>query len=212
MSIYNNRPNLTIGFHGCDEIVRDNLVNNPNSVKKSQETYDWLGNGFYVWENNYERALQWAKDKKLRGTLEVPSVVGVIYLLEYCLDFTDSKFIDVLSEYYQLFKDDLKVSGKTLPKNKDLPKDQYHDLILRELDCAVIEYLHQKIGEKIIQNKTEKGFSELRAFDTVRGIFTEGGPAFDGAGIQLKSHIQVCIRNLNCIKGFFIPRKEIKFT
>ncbi|HNY62886.1 MAG TPA: hypothetical protein PLH70_04200 [Bacteroidales bacterium] len=212
MSIYNNRPNLTIGFHGCDEIVRDNLVNNPNSVKKSQETYDWLGNGFYVWENNYERALQWAKDKKLRGTLEVPSVVGVIYLLDYCLDFTDSKFIDVLSEYYQLFKDDLKVSGKTLPKNKDLPKDQYHDLILRELDCAVIEYLHQKIGEKIIQNKTEKGFSELRAFDTVRGIFTEGGPAFDGAGIQLKSHIQVCIRNLNCIKGFFIPRKEIKFT
>jgi len=212
MSIYNNRPNPTIGFHGCDEIVRDNLVNNPNSVKKSQETYDWLGNGFYVWENNYERALQWAKDKKLRGTLEVPSVVGVIYLLDYCLDFTDSKFIDVLSEYYQLFKDDLKVSGKTLPKNKDLPKDQYHDLILRELDCAVIEYLHQKIGEKIIQNKTEKGFSELRAFDTVRGIFTEGGPAFDGAGIQLKSHIQVCIRNLNCIKGFFIPRKEIKFT
>lgn len=33
--------------------------------------------------------------------------------------------------------------------NKDLPKDDYHDLILRELDCAVIEYMHQKIDEQI---------------------------------------------------------------
>jgi hypothetical protein len=26
-----------------------------------------------------------------------------------------------------------------------------------------------------------------------------------------KSHIQICIRNLNCIKGFFLPRQEIDF-
>lgn len=211
MSIYRNRPNLTIGFHGCDETVRNELVNNPNTVKKSQETYDWLGNGFYIWENNYERAFQWAKDKKSRGTLKIPSVVGVIYLLNYCLDFTDSEFIDILSEYYVLLKEDLRISGKTLPKNKDLPKDQYHDLIIRELDCAVIQYLHQKIEEKISQDETKFGFSELKPFDTVRGIFTEGGPAFDGAGIQTKNHIQICIRNLNCIKGFFIPREETKF-
>lgn len=84
MIIYRNRPNLTIGFHGCDEFVRNELVNNPNTVKKSQETYDWLGNGFYVWENNYERAFQWAKDKLKRGTLKTPSVLGVVYLLDYC--------------------------------------------------------------------------------------------------------------------------------
>ena len=94
---------------------------------------------------------------------------------------------------------------------KDLPKDEYHVLILRELDCAVIEYLHQKIEEQINSDIITKGYSELKRFDTVRGIFTEGGPAFDGAGIQTKNHIQICIRNLNCIKGFFIPRKETKF-
>lgn len=211
MSIYQNRPNLTIGFHGCDESIRDGLVNNPNTVKKSQETYDWLGNGFYVWENNYERAHQWAKDKKRRGTLKTPSVVGVVYLLEHCLDFTDSEFIDILSDYHELLKEDLKIGGKTLPRNKDLAEDLHHDLILRELDCAVIEYLHQKMDEKINQDEMEAGFSKLRRFDTVRGVFTEGGPAFDGAGIQSKNHIQICIRNLNCIKGFFIPREEIRF-
>lgn len=200
-----------LGFHGCDESVRNELVTKPDVVKKSQEVFDWLGNGFYVWENNYERAYKWALDKKARGTLETPSVVGVVYQLDYCLDFTDSEFIDILSSYYDLMKEDLHFAGKELPQNKDLPKDKYHDLILRELDCAVIEYLHQKIDEEINTGISTKGFSELKHFDTVRGIFTEGGPAFDGAGIQTKNHIQICIRNLNCIKGFFIPRKETKF-
>ncbi|QOW10593.1 hypothetical protein Q73A0000_09515 [Kaistella flava (ex Peng et al. 2021)] len=209
--MYNRRPNLMLGFHGCDQAVRDELVNNPDIVKKSQEAFDWLGNGFYIWENNYARALKWAEDKQARGTLTTPSVVGVIYQLDYCLDFTDSEFIDILADYYDLMKGDLDVAGKSLPQNKNLLKDKYHDLILRELDCAVIEYLHQKIDEEIKKDTKSNGYSNLKPFETVRGIFTEGGPAFEGAGIQLKNHIQICIRNLNCIKGFFIPRKEIKF-
>jgi hypothetical protein len=200
-----------LGFHGCDQAVRDELVNNPDVVRKSQEVFDWLGNGFYIWENNYSRALKWAQDKQTRGSLSNPSVVGVVYQLDYCLDFTDSEFIDILATYYDLMKDDLIVAGKTLPENKNLPKDKFQDLILRELDCAVIEYLHQKIIEKITEDNNLKGFSHLKHFDTVRGVFTEGGPAFEGAGIQTKNHIQICIRNLNCIKGFFIPRKEVKF-
>lgn len=200
-----------LGFHGCDQSVRDKLVAIPDKVKKSQEIYDWLGNGFYVWENNQSRAYKWALDKQARGTLEIPSVIGVVYHLDYCLDFTDSEFIDILSSYYELMKVDLSVAGKEVPKNRDLPKDEYHDLIFRELDCAVIEYLHQKIDEQIKRDIARKGYSEYKYFDTIRGIFTEGGPAFDGAGIQTRNHIQVCIRNLNCIKGFFIPRKEVKF-
>jgi len=209
--MYSSRPNLMLGFHGCDESVRNELIRNPDNVKKSQEVYDWLGNGFYVWENNYDRALNWAKDKKDRNKVDVPSVVGVVYHLDYCLDFTDSAFTEVLVDYYNLMKKDFFLAGKTLPTNKDLPHDEFHDKILRELDCAVIEYLHQRIDEKIKKDLASQNFSELKPFDTVRGIFTEGGPAFDGAGIQLKNHIQICIRNLNCIKGFFIPRSKLKF-
>ncbi|GEN77077.1 hypothetical protein CHA01nite_28170 [Chryseobacterium hagamense] len=200
-----------IGFHGCDESVRNELINNPNKIRKSQEKFDWLGHGFYIWENNYERALKWSEDKFKRGTIIKPSVVGVVYQLDYCLDFTDSKFIDILSVYHQLLKDDLEVAGKTLPKNKDVARDARKDLLLRELDCAVIEYLHQKIEDGIKDDEKIKGFSKIKRFDTTRGIFTEGGPAYEGAGIQTKNHIQICIRNLNCIKGFFIPRDEIKF-
>jgi|JI10StandDraft_1071094.scaffolds.fasta_scaffold12241_10 hypothetical protein len=209
--MYRDRPNLMIGFHGCDESVRNDLVNKPDNVKSSKEAFDWLGHGFYIWENNYTRALQWAKDKNKRGVLNHPSVVGVVYQLNNCLDFTDSEYINLLGSYFELMKQDFKLSERDLPKNKNLPKDKNHDLILRELDCAVIQYLHQKVDEEINDQNTENGFSLLKRFDSVRGIFTEGGPAFEGAGIQSKNHIQICIRNLNCIKGFFIPRKDVTF-
>jgi hypothetical protein len=206
-SIYENRGGLFIGFHGCDESVRDSLVMNPNHVKISQETYDWLGHGFYVWENNFERALDWAKDKKKRGTLDKPSVVGVVYQLNLCLDFTDSLYTKVISEFYHLLKVDLSKAGKPLPKNRDIGSKKHSDLIIRELDCAVIEYMHNKIETQIANDLKDKNFSLFKNFDTVRGVFTEGGPAFDGAGIQTKNHIQICIRNLDCIKAFFIPKK-----
>jgi len=200
-----------LGFHGCDESIRNKLVLDPNSITKSEEPYDWLGHGFYIWENNYDRALSWAKEKQKRKEIAMPSVLGVVYQLNHCLDLTDSAFTGILSYYYSLMKNDFLDLGKDLPQNKDLPKDKYRDLILRELDCAVFEYMHQKISEEIEKDIKSKGFSEYKHFDTTRGIFTEGGPAFEGAGIQTKNHIQICIRNLNCIKGFFIPREEVKF-
>lgn len=64
--MYSSRSNLIIGFHGCDKSVGQNLLIKPNEIKISEKPYDWLGHGFYLWENNYDRALQWAKDKEDR--------------------------------------------------------------------------------------------------------------------------------------------------
>lgn len=207
--MYNARSNLLIGFHGCDEKIRNQLILKTNEIKKSREKFDWLGHGFYVWEYNFKRAKQWAENKKSIGKISKLSVVGVVFQLDYCLDFIDSEYIDLLSSYYEQMKNDFIETGKELPQNKNFSKDENDDLIIRELDCAVIEYLHQKIEEDISNSNSEKIPSKMKSFDTVRGIFTEGGPAFEGAGIQKKNHIQVCIRNLDCIKGFFIPRNNI---
>jgi hypothetical protein len=209
--MYNERPNLMLGFHGCDESVMKQLINNPNEVKISQKTFDWLGHGFYVWENNYERALQWAKDRCSKGKIDKPAVVGIVYQLMYCLDFSDSYFINRIERYFLQMRESYIQSKIVMPRNKDAKFDIHHDLILRELDCSVIEFMHRKIEQEIQEEIYNKGFCNIKSFDSVRGIFTEGGPAFEGAGIQSKNHIQICIRNLNCIKGFFIPRKEICF-
>ena len=42
-------------------------------------------------------------------------------------------------------------------------------------------------------------------FDSVRCAFEEGEPSFPGSGILDKTHIQICIRNPICIKGYFHP-------
>ena len=47
--MYETRPNLMLGFHGCDESVRDRLVYDPDVIRRSKEVFDWLGHGFYVW-------------------------------------------------------------------------------------------------------------------------------------------------------------------
>jgi hypothetical protein len=201
--MYSSRSNLILGFHGCDEEVANQLLTNPKKIKISEKPFDWLGHGFYIWENNYDRALLWAKDKEKKGKIKKAAVIGVVCTLDYCLDLIDSEFINVLSDYYELMERDFNELGKYLPKNKDVQEDEHHDLLIRELDCAVIQYLHQKIKEEIESDVN----SNIKEFDTSRGVFTEGGPAFPGAGIQKKSHIQICIRNMDCIKGFFLPRK-----
>ncbi len=200
--MYSFRSNILIGFHGCDESVRDQLLTRPKNIKISEKPFDWLGHRFYIWENNYDRALEWAKDKQKRGKIKKASVIGVVFTLDYCLDLIDSEFIKILSDYYELMEKDFSQIGKLLPKNKDVKEDEHKDKLIRELDCAVIEYLHQKIKEEIQGDEN----TSIKEFDTTRGVFIEGGPAFPGAGVQKKSHLQVCIRNMKCIKGFFLPR------
>ena len=207
--MYSTKSNLIIGFHGCDESVALKLLNNPNKVEISNKPYDWLGHGIYFWENNYQRAMDWAKDKQKKGEIEKAAVIGALLTLDYCLDLVDSEFINTISKYYKLMKADFETINKELPKNADVKRDEHKDLLIRELDCAVIEYLHQKIHEQYTADIKSKGFSNYKIFDSARGVFTEGGPAFPGAGIEKKSHIQICIRNMTCIKGFFLPRKRL---
>lgn len=75
----------------------------------------------------------------------------------------------------------------------------------RKLDRSVIEYLHQmRLSDPDQKNNIP--------FDSVRAVFVEGGRAYTGAGFNNKNHIQICIRNPNCIKGFFHPREiDINF-
>lgn len=60
--VYSERPNLYIGFYGCDKVRGMDLLEKPNKVLVSTHDYEWLGHGFYIWENNMDRALDWARE------------------------------------------------------------------------------------------------------------------------------------------------------
>lgn len=209
--MYDTRPNLVIGFHGCDLDTRDKLLNNSREINKSEKPHDWLGHGMYFWEYNELRALQWAQDKAKRGEIKEPAVIGAVLNLGTCCDLLDSKHIQVVSAYYNLMRVSYNLLGRPIPQNKDTKHDKHKDKLIRELDCAVIEFMNERIFSQHQTQISETGSTTIKLFDSVRGVFTEGGEAFPGSGIQLKNHIQICIRNLNCIQGFFLPRQETDY-
>ncbi|WP_206022272.1 hypothetical protein [Pseudoflavitalea sp. G-6-1-2] len=92
-----------------------------------------------------------------------------------------------------------------------MPSDKFNNKLLRYLDCAVIEFMHLELTENTHITPDQTSNSLWRPFDSTRCAFIEGGPAFDGSCLHEKTHIQICIRNPNCIKGFFMPRREIDY-
>lgn len=162
--MYNKLSNLVLGFHGCDKSVRDAVVNGEKLVK-SINSYDWLGNGFYFWENNEERALQWAEHltSNPKSKIANPSVLGAVIDLGNCLDLMNSSSVTTLQLGYEFLKSSYEKDNTSMPVNKNIGSNT--DLLLRPLDCAVIEKIHS-----ITQNPEYA----LEPYDSVRGLFIEG--------------------------------------
>lgn len=198
--MYSVLPSFIIGFHGCDESVAERVLSNTATLRKSNNTYDWLGNGIYFWENNPQRALEYANSLKnnpsrCKETIAKPAVLGAIINLGHCLNLLDSKHIQHVKDGYKYLQTASQIANQELPKNKKIKGSE--DLLLRPLDCMVIETVHQ-------MQKDLKGEGKVAyTFDTVRAVFVEGDELYDGAGFHDKNHIQVCVRNPNCIKGYF---------
>ncbi len=207
--MYDSRSNLVIGFHGCEEETAQALLTNPNVIKESTAPYDWLGHGMYFWENNRDRALQWAKAKFSVGQAKKPAVIGAVLQLGYCCDLMDSRYTALLKNYASIMVEWYEILGIKLPENRDPTKSNSTDKVVRELDCTLIEFMHSEILTQFKKDIDNLGQSELKLFDSTRGVFLEGNPVLPGSEIYEKSHIQICIRNPNCILGFFLPRNEI---
>lgn len=197
--MYSTGTGLVLGFHGCDKSVVDKVLNGQQSLRGSNNKYDWLGNGVYFWENSPSRALEYATHLKENpgkavNPIKEPAVIGAVLQLGYCLDLLDYQNLKLLKLGYEILTESYKASEYSLPKNKVV--GDLRELLLRELDCAVIETLHKVRKE-----------SKLQPFDSVRGVFWEGKELYPNAGFREKDHIQICIRNPNCVKGYFLPRE-----
>ncbi len=197
--MYSSKPTLVYGFHGLDRSVAYKILNQEDDFKHSNNDYDWLGDGVYFWENNYFRAKEYAEiaSKRKNSNIKEPFVLGAIIDLGNCLDLLDQKYIDFLAQTYIYFKNDLESQGLPLPENSPFGPHDF-DFKKRDLDCAVIRYAH-KLAER-----------EGVIFDSVRAAFWEGEEIYPGAGFRQGNHIQIAIRNLECIKGVFLPRKKHK--
>lgn len=188
IKMYEKLPGLTFGFHGCDLKTFKKVIYEGEGLRKSENTYDWLGNGIYFWENSYYRAYDWA-EKRFH---DQAAVIGAVIDLGYCLNLTDYHSTEVLKMGYRLLE--IRCNQAQIPMPQNGKRNKNHDVLLRDLDCSVIEQLH-------LYNK-DKGYED---YDSVRGVFSEGAEVYPGSEFREKTHIQLCIVNPNCIKGYFRP-------
>jgi hypothetical protein len=177
---------IVVGYHGCERKLADGLLTGKVPISawnKSDNAYDWLGEGIYFWEHSPTRALRWATERFHRRA----AVIGAVIQLGTCFDLLDEEITTLLARSYPKFAVSYQAAGKPLPANKG------KDTKLRELDCAVINECVYRVGLR------------QHSFDTVRGAFLEGLPIFPGTTISAETHIQIAVRNVDCILGVFRP-------
>ncbi len=196
--MYSKRSGLVLGFHGCDEDVAKKILNKQDNLYLSHNSYDWLGLGIYFWENSPARAYEFALSlknnlNKTKNPIITPAIIGAVIDLGNCLDLLEYGMLQVLKTGYDIIDLALKKTGKEMPQNKH-GKDT-DELLLRYLDCYVINMIHD------MRRKNNDV-----PFDSVKGVFFEGNELYPGSGFKEKNHIQICVCNPNCIKGYFLPR------
>jgi hypothetical protein len=182
-----------LGYHGCDAAIAERLLRN-RPFTPSQNIYDWLGEGIYFWESNPLRGLEFARESSKRSGSRImkSTVVGAVIDLGLCLDLTTSRGLQLTKTAFLRLQQVSHQAGKPLPQNQS-------DGLRHNLDCAVINYLHRLQAE---ENKP--------AFDTVKGIFIETPDLYPGSAFGAKNHIQIAVRNQDCIKGVFrVPNSHL---
>ena len=178
-----------VAYHGCEKRFADDLLLGKKPMgewKPSTNDWDWLGNGIYFWEHSPDRALRWARER-FRTRRQQPAVLGEVLQLGRCFDLLDESFTILLGETYE------ELVRMYAEQQIELPKNRGREGKMRDLDSFVINEcidLMKKRGDE---------------YDTVRGAFLEGEPVYPSAGFSRESHIQVAVRNSDCILGVFRP-------
>ena len=106
--------------------------------------------------------------------------------LGYCLNLTDSSSSDMLRCGYRFLKIQCETTNSEMPSNKQ--RKNYVDVLMHNLDCAVIEHLHE--------------------YDSVRGMFLEGEAPYPGSVFKEKTHIQISASCILRISGVSSMRAE----
>lgn len=184
---------FVLGYHGCTKETGERILAGLSVLSRSENSYDWLGPGVYFWEADPQRAWEWAHAKIRRDGTGEPFVLGAVIDLGNCLDLMARRDLELLRQAYESLKamHDRNEGLGPLPANAPMGQAD-GDNLLRNLDCATVKHLHaamKDLGEP--------------SFDTVRGLFTEGGPLYPGSGFSAKTHVQISVCSLRNIKGCF---------
>jgi len=116
--VYDILPSFILGFHGCDQAIADKIFAGAADLNRSTNTYDWLGHGIYFWEQNPQRAQQWANAQRERKKIKNPAVVGAVIDLGRCLNLLDAESLVIVRQGYEQLIRISAAADRVLPQNK----------------------------------------------------------------------------------------------
>lgn len=178
----------TIGFHATSRSNATSILE--NGFAPSRNGYDWLGDGAYLWEDDLDRAADWAK-KRFHSER---AVVGVLLRLQGCMDLQTQRnywLRTLQAEYIEIRnlhrRERIKLPRQTQGANR--------------LDCLVFNSAIKRMAAErdiLVQS--------------VREMFVEGKPAWWRSAIRTQSHIQLAIRDDSIIEGVWILETPEEFA
>jgi len=193
-----NEGQLVVGYHGCDITTRDDLVAGRTTPQLSHNRYDWLGPGFYLFENDHDRAEIFARtaaaapERRLTARpIAQPAVVGCLLSVQRCLDMTTHAGV---MEFEAACMTIGEHEGRP-PANR--PRDEADaNNVLRHLDNAIFDHIH----------RAREAIPHALPYQAVRGAFQQGAELVPRSGFHRDSHIQIALRDLACVVGWFLPQ------
>jgi hypothetical protein len=161
-----------LGHHGTSTQRAERIL--AEGFAASQNSYDWLGDGAYFWQDAPLRAMEWARRTfgadacVIEATIEVRDFVNLL----------DVEWMSWLTEIYDEYLNHLKITGQLLPTQSEMA---------HRLDRAVINF-----GVTVLED----------AGLPVRGVigaFREGRPVFTNSALYSHSHVQIAVRDLSLV-------------
>jgi hypothetical protein len=163
-----------VGHHGTSKRIADQVLS--QGFLTSKNSYDWLGDGVYFWQNAPLRALNWAT--KTFGADGV-AIEADIEVRDF-INLLDTEWMSWLTDVHDQYLFEIKKKGQAPP----LQTERAH-----RLDREVINF-----GITIL----EQGGHTVRG---VIGSFREGRPVFPNSALYSESHVQIAVRDLSLISN-----------
>jgi hypothetical protein len=166
-------PSEAIGFHGTSRDAVAHLL--ARDIRPSDQHFEWLGTGLYLWQDSPWRAQQWAEARYGADAAVVVARVD----LEGCLDLLNPSWQVKVADADFEFAFECITSGVPIPVNTD------HGNHAR--DAATINFYCDRVA------------ADGGLVRSVRAIFEEGEPIFEASKIRSQSHVQIAVRDLTAI-------------
>ena len=162
------QPGPVTGFHGTSTEPAARILR--EGFRPSDNDYDWLGEGVYLFQDAPARARLWG-EQRTGGPV---AVIRAEIELTDCIDLLDIRWHERLQEAYREYAQAMHDTGQELPRQTPGA---------HRLDAAVIDYLVDVMDEEGVIVRS------------VRSAFVEGEPLFPGSALHTLSHVQIAVRD-----------------